>query len=64
MAEKLSGLIRRFVPGHLLGEWEFANQLAGLNVLDALMEHLTETGILAPPENGLGAEGCWMCVER
>lgn len=64
VAEKLSGLIRRFVPGHLLGEWEFANQLAGLNVLDALMEHLTETGILAPTENGLGAEGCWMCVER
>ncbi len=64
VAEKLSGLIRRFVPGYLLGEWRYANDLAALPVLNALLEALVEGGVLTPPENGIGAEGCWMTVER
>lgn len=64
VAEKVSGLIRRFVPEHLLGEWMFANDLAGLEVLDSLIEALMKEGVLVPPEDRLGAEGCWMAVGR
>lgn len=64
VVEKLSGLIRRFVPGYLLGEWMYVNDLAALPVLNGLLDSLVEGGILTPPENGIGAEGCWMIVER
>ena len=47
-----------------LGEWSFANELASLPVFDALVEALIERGLLTPPENRLGAEGCWMSVEK
>nr|WP_302020808.1 RNA polymerase sigma factor [uncultured Acetatifactor sp.] len=64
VAEKLSNLIRRFLPGYLLGEWRLVNDLAYEPVvLNALLESLVEKGILVPPENGIGAEGCWMTVE-
>nr|WP_300677546.1 hypothetical protein [uncultured Acetatifactor sp.] len=33
VAEKVAGLIRRFVPEHLMGEWEFASALGIGNVL-------------------------------
>lgn len=65
VAEKLSSLIRRFLPGYLLGEWRLVNNLAYEPVvLNALLESMVEKGILIPPENGIGAEGCWMTVER
>lgn len=64
VAEKLSRLIRRFLPGHLLGEWKRVNDLACMPMQHALMEACVERGILTPPENGIGAEGCWMTVER
>ena len=63
-AEKLAELIKTFVPDYLLCDWRFANDIAGMPVLDALIEALIERGILAPPENGIGAEGCWMQIER
>ena len=34
------------------------------NVLDFLIAHMAEKGMLVPPEGGLGAEGCWMVVEK
>ena len=64
VAEKLAALIGASIPEHLLGEWEFANRLANMPVLDAVVEALIEKGLLTPPENGVGAEGCWMCVEK
>lgn len=33
-------------------------------MLDALVETLIAADVLMPPENGLGAEGCWMSVEK
>ena len=42
----------------------FANVLANAPVLDAVVECLIEKGILIPPEDGIGAEGCWMSVEK
>ena len=28
------------------------------------IEYLIEKGVLTPPEDGIGAEGCWMSVEK
>ncbi|MBR3751003.1 MAG: hypothetical protein IKK58_04450 [Clostridia bacterium] len=63
VAAKIAELIKSSVPDHLLGEWSFANTLASLPVLDAVVERLIEKGVLTPPEDGIGAEGCWMSVE-
>lgn len=62
VAEKLAALIRKVVPDYLLNEWKFANWLANLSVLDSVVEVLIEKGLLIPPEDGIGAEGCWMSV--
>ena len=64
VSEKIASLIKKSVPNYLLGEWRLANSLAGMPVLDAVVECLIEKGVLTPPENGIGAEGCWMSVEK
>ena len=64
VAEKIADLIKKSVPDYLLGEWRFANVLANSPVLDAVVECLIEKGVLTPPEDGIGAEGCWMSVEK
>ena len=64
VAEKVAALIKKSVPDYLLGEWKFANTLANLPILDAVVERLIEKGVLTPPEDGIGAEGCWMSVEK
>ena len=64
VAAKIAALIRKAVPEHLHNEWRLANTLAGLPVTDALVEALIEKGILVPPADGIGAEGCWMSVEK
>ena len=63
-ADKLAELIKASIPEYLWGEWGFANGLADLPVLDAVVEHLIEKGVLTPPENGVGAEGCWMSIRK
>lgn len=64
VAEKIAQLIKKSIPEYLYGEWRLANVLANLPVLDAVVECLIEKGVLTPPEDGVGAEGCWMCVEK
>lgn len=64
VAGKLAALIKKVVPDYLLGEWRFANSLANMPVLDSVVEVLIEKGILVPPEDGIGAEGCWMSVMK
>lgn len=64
VAEKIAKFIKRVLPEHLLPEWGFANALASLPVLDALVEVFIKKGLLVPPEDGVGAEGCWMVVEK
>ena len=64
IAAKLATLIRQSVPEYLLGEWEFANILAADPIVSGILDMLIEKGILTPPENGIGAEGCWVSVER
>ena len=64
VAEKVAALIKKSVPDYLLGEWRLANSLANLPILDAVVERLIEQGVLTPPEDGIGAGGCWMSVEK
>ncbi len=64
VAAKVAELIKKSVPDHLLGEWRLANNLASMPILDAVVECLIEKGVLTPPEDGIGAEGCWMSVEK
>lgn len=64
VAEKIADMIRSTVPEYLLAEWEFFNRLANMPVLDNLVEVLIEKNILIPPEDGIGAEGCWMSVQK
>ena len=58
VAAKVAGLIKKSVPDYLLGEWRLANRLASMPILDAVVECLIEKGVLTPPEDGIGAEGC------
>ncbi len=64
VAEKIAQLIKKSIPEYLYGEWRLANMLASMPVLDAVVECLIEKGVLTPPEDGIGAEGCWMSVEK
>lgn len=64
IAKEIAALIKDSLPDYLIGEWRYANRLAGLPMWDALVEALIARGILTPPENGIGAEGCWMGVEK
>ena len=64
VADQLAKLIRNSIPEYLFGEWCYANSIAGIPVVDAVVESLIEKGILIPPEDGIGAEGCWMFVEK
>ncbi len=64
VAEKVAEIIKKSVPDYLLGEWRLANYLASLPILDAVVEFLIEKGVLTPPQDGIGAEGCWMSVEK
>ena len=64
VAEKIAQLIKKSIPEYLYGEWRLANVLASMPILDAVVECLIEKGVLTPPEDGIGAEGCWMSVEK
>ena len=61
-AERIAGLIHSVVPEHLSSEWMFVNDLASAPMREAVAEALIQRGILISPEDGFGAEGCWMSV--
>lgn len=64
VADQIGALIKKAVPRHLLGDWMFFNRLAGMQVAEFVVKELIEQGILTPPKDGIGAEGCWMSVYR
>lgn len=64
IADQLATLIKDALPDYMMGEWRYANTLASLPMVDALVEALIARGILTPPKDGIGAEGCWMEVEK
>ena len=64
IADTMTAALRRYLPTHLLPDYRHANTLAAMPVLDTLVEDLIGRGMLTPPENGVGAEGMWMGVEK
>lgn len=62
VAADIAELISDNVPEHLLEEWELVNSLANIPVLDSLADILIGKGMLIPPKDYIGAEGCWMSV--
>lgn len=63
-AAAIAKLVRARVPEHLWGDYPRFNSLANLPVAPKLAEALAKRGLLALPENGIGAEGCWMLVSK
>ena len=61
-AERIAGLIHRIVPDYLISEWWAVVDIARMPMVHSITEALVERGILIPPEDGIGAEGCWMSV--
>lgn len=64
VAEQTAAWLRKSLPEHLLPEYPKVSTLASAGVFDAVFHHLLDCGLLELPENGLGAEGCWMTVEK
>ena len=64
IAKELAVLIPKIVPEHLMSEYTFANGIAEMPLLNVLVDEMIEKGMLVLPENGIGAEGCWMSVEK
>lgn len=63
-ARRIADLTRKVLPDYLLGEWRFLNMLASLPLRESVADYLIDKGVLTPPENGVGAEGCWMIVSK
>lgn len=63
-AAEIAALVKRDVPKELHDAYGFYNVLANMPVLDTLVEELINRNLLVPPENGVGAEGCWLTVEK
>ena len=64
VAEKTAAWLRSVLPPHLMEDYLKVSSLASASVLDAVLDDMLERGLLEIPEGGLGAEGCWMTVEK
>ncbi len=62
VAERIADLLHKNIPQHLLGDYREAAFLVSLQMPDQLLGSLVEQGVLAPPKDGVGAEGCWIFV--
>ena len=64
VAAEIAALIKKYVPEHVLGDYKRANGLAAMPVLDTLIDTLIDKGFMTAPENGVGAEGCWLALKK
>ena len=63
-AAEIAALIKKYVPEHVLCDYKRANVLASMPVLDTLIDALIDKGFMTAPENGVGAEGCWLALKK
>ena len=63
-AAEIATLIKKYVPEHVLGDYHYANRLAQMPILDTLIDVLIDRGFMTAPENGVGAEGCWLALKK
>ena len=64
VAAEIAALIKKYVPEHVLCDYKRANVLAAMPVLDTLIDALIDKGFMTAPENGVGAEGCWLALKK
>jgi len=64
VAAEIAALIKKYVPEHILGDYKRANGLAAMPILDSLIDALIDKGFMTAPENGVGAEGCWLALRK
>ncbi len=64
VAAEIAALVKKYVPEHVFGDYRYANTLAAMPVLDTLIDALIDKGLMTAPENGVGAEGCWLALKK
>ena len=64
IASRVAEAIKSEIPEYLHNEWRYANSIASIPIIDALVEALIDKGIMTPPEDGIGAEGCWFSITK
>ena len=64
VAAEIALLIKKYVPEHVFGDYKYANGLAAMPVLNILIDTLIDKGFMTAPENGIGAEGCWLALQK
>ncbi len=64
IATEIRTLMKKSIPDYLLNEFKYVNLVAGIPLVEAMAKALIEKGYLEAPENGMGAEGCWMYVKK
>jgi len=64
VADEMHGFIKKYVPGHLMGEYKLFVKQTSCGLLDGMIEKCIELGTLVPPEKTPSAEGVIMTVAK
>ena len=64
VAEKTAAWLRSILPDHLLPYYHLVARLASTSIVEIIFGDMIRRGLLQAPEHGIGAEGCWMTVEK
>ncbi len=64
VVDEMYGFIKKYVPKHLMGEYNIFALMTSSGLLDSMIEKCIELGTLVPPENPLSAEGVIMTVKK
>lgn len=64
VVDEMYGFVKKYVPKHLMGEYNLFVQMTACCLLDAMIEKCIELGTLIPPEKTPSAEGVMMTVQK
>jgi len=64
VAHDIHGMIKKYVPKHLIGEYKLFVQQTSSGLLDGMIEKCIELGTLVAPERTPSAEGVIMVVTK
>lgn len=64
MADEIGALLKQMLPEYLYSEYAYGNNVAGLPLIDGVFNELIKHNYISAPKNGIGAEGCWMFVDK
>ncbi len=63
-AKSIAEMVRKFVPKHVMNEYNIFVQMSTCGVLHNVIEKCIEKGILNAPESSPCAEGTWIVVKK